>query len=85
MLAPSVPYAHRKDKQFNQLGSCSRCGGQRCGLCKIGILPETNRFYSFTARFKYRMFRPLNCISVNVFYKIYCILCNLGYVGSTSK
>ena len=26
MLAPSVPYAHRKDQEVNQLGSCSRCG-----------------------------------------------------------
>ena len=46
MLAPSVPYAHRKDKQVNQLGSCSKCGGQRCGLCKVGILAETNKFCS---------------------------------------
>ena len=76
MLAPSVPYAaHRKENQLNQLGSCSRCGGQRCGLCKIGILAETNKFCSFTVRFKYRIFSPLNCISVNVIYKIDCILC----------
>ena len=85
MLAPSIPYAHRKDKQLNQLGSCSKCGGQRCGLCEVGILAETNKFCSFTVRFKYRIFRPLNCISVNVIYKIDCILCKLGYVGSTSK
>ena len=26
MLAPSVPYAHHKDREVNQLGSCSRCG-----------------------------------------------------------
>ena len=85
MLAPSVPYAHRKDREVNQLGSCSRCGSQRCGLCKIGIFVETNKFCSFTIRFKYRIFRPLNCISVNIIYKIDCILCKLGYIGSTSK
>ena len=85
MLAPSVPYAHRNPKQLNQLGSCSRCGGQRCDLCKIGILAETSKFCSFTVRFKYRIFRPLNCISVNVIYKIDCILCKLGYDWSTSK
>ena len=44
MLAPSVPYAHRKAKQLNQLGSCSKCGGQRCGLCKVRILAVTNKF-----------------------------------------
>ena len=80
MLAPSVSYAHRKDREISQLGSCSRCG-----LCKISILVETNKFYSFTFRFKYRNFRPLNCISVNAIYKIDCILCKLGYIGSTSK
>ena len=85
MLAPSVPYAHCKDKQFNRLGSCSRCGGQRCGLCKIRIFAETNKFCSFTVTFKYRIFRPLQCISVNVIYKIDCILCKLGYVGFTLK
>ena len=94
MLAPSVPYPHRKDRkdrkerkdrEVNQLGSCSRCGSQRCGLCKIGIFVETNKFCSFTVRFKYRIFRPLNCISVNVIYKIDCILCKLGEIGSTSK
>ena len=82
MLAPSVPYAHRKDREVNQLGSCSRCG---CGLCKIGILVETNKFFSFTVRFKYHIFRPLTCISVNVIYKIDCILCKLGYIVSMSK
>ena len=85
MLAPSVPYAHHKDREVNQLGSCSKCGSQRCGLCKIAILVETNKFFSFTVIFKYRIFRPLNCISVNVIYKIDCILCKLGYIGSTSK
>ena len=85
MLASSVLYAHRKGKELNQLGSCSRCGGQRYDLCKIGILAETNKFCSFTVRVKYRIFRSLNCISVNVIYKIDCILCKLGYVGSTSK
>ena len=60
MLAPSVPYAHRKDREVNQLGSCSRCGSQRCGLCKEGTLVETNKFCSFSVRFKYRIFRPLN-------------------------
>ena len=74
MLAPSVPYAHRKDKQLNQLGSCSRCIGQRCGICKMGILAETNKFCSFNVIFKYRIFRPLNCISVHIIYKIECIL-----------
>ena len=71
ILAPSVAYAHRKDKQLSQLGSCSRCRG----LCNIGILTETNKFCSFTVRFKYRTFRPLNCISVNVIYKMDCIFC----------
>ena len=85
MLAPSVPYAHHKDKQLYQLGSCSKRGGQRCSLCKIGILAETNKFCSFTIRFKYLIFRPSNCISVNVIYKIDCILCKLVYIGSTSK
>ena len=85
MLAPSVPYAHRKDREVNQLGSCSRCGSQRCGICKIGILVQTNKFCSFTVRFKYCTFWPLNCISVNVIYKIDCILCELGYIGFTSK
>ena len=46
MLAPSVPYAHRKNKQLNQLASCSKCVGQRCGLCKIGTLAEINKFCS---------------------------------------
>ena len=62
MLAPSIPYDHRQDREANQLGSCSRCGRQRCGLCKIGILVETNKFCSFIIRFKYGIFRPLNCI-----------------------
>ena len=48
MIAPSVPYAHLKDKHLNQLGSCSKCSGQRCGLCKVGISVETNKFCSFT-------------------------------------
>ena len=77
MLAPSLPHAHCKDREVNQLGSCSRCGSQRCGLYKIGILVETNKFCSFTVRFKYHIFRPLNCISVNVIYKKECILCKL--------
>ena len=55
MLEPLAPYAHRKDKQLNQLGSCSRCGGERCGLCKRGILAETNKFCNFPLRFKYRI------------------------------
>ena len=58
MLAPSVSYAHHKDREVNQLGSCSRCGSQRCCLCKIGISVETNKFCSFTVRFKYSIFRP---------------------------
>ena len=57
----------------------------RCGLCKIDILVEINKFCSFTIRFKYRIFRPLNRISVNVIYKIDCILCKLGYIGPMSK
>ena len=85
MLAPSVPYAHHKDREVNQLGSCSKCESQICGLWKIGILFETNKFCSFTVRFKYRIFRPLNCISINVIYKMDCILYKLGYIGSTSK
>ena len=85
MLAPSAPYAQHKDRKVKKLGSCSRCGSQRCGLCKIDILVETNKFCSFTVRIKYRIFRPLNCISGNVIYKIDCILCKLGYIGSTSK
>ena len=85
MLALSVPYAHRKDREVSQLGSCSRCGSQRYRLCKISILVETNKFFSFTVRFKYRIFRPLICISVNVISKIDCILCKLGYIGCTSK
>ena len=55
------------------------------GLCKIGILAETNTFCSFTVRFKYRIFMPLNCIFANVIYKIEYILCKLGHVGSNSK
>ena len=74
MLTPSVLYAHCKDKHLNQLGSCSKCSGQRCGLCKVGISVETNRFCSFTVRFKYRIFRPLDCIFVNVIYKVDSIL-----------
>ena len=85
MLAPLVPYAHLKGKQLNQLGSFSRSASQRCDLCKIGILAETTKVCSFIIRFKYRIFKPLNCISVNVIYKLDWILCELGYVGSTSK
>ena len=84
MFAPSVPYAHRKDKQLSQLGFCSRCGDQRCDLCKISILAETNKFCSFTVRFKYHICRPLDCISVNIIYNIDFTLCKLGYVGSIS-
>ena len=53
MLASSVPYAHREGQESNQLGSCSRCGNQRCGFCKLSILAKTNKFCSFTVRFKY--------------------------------
>ena len=74
MLAPSVPNAHREDQESDQSGSCSRRGSQRCGLCKRGILPETSKFCSFTVRFKYRIFWPLNFIPVNVVYKIGCIV-----------
>ena len=31
------------------------------------------------------MFRQLNCISINIIYKIDCVLCKLGYVGSISR
>ena len=55
MLALSVPCAHRKDREVNQLGYCSRCGRQRCRLRKIGILVETNKFCNSTVRFKYRI------------------------------
>ena len=65
-------------QQLNQSGSCSRCGGQRCGPCKIGILAETKKFCSLTVRFKYRTFRSLNCISVNAIYKMDCTLGKLG-------
>ena len=44
ILVPAVPCTHCKDREVNQLGSCSRCRSQRCGLCKIGILVETNNF-----------------------------------------
>ena len=55
MLAPSVPHAHCEDREVNQLGSCSGCGSQRCGLGKIGILVKTNKLCSFTVRFIYRI------------------------------
>ena len=64
--APSVPCAHRKDQELNQLGSCSRYGSQRCGLCEIGILDGIDKFCSLTNRFKYRIYRHLSCISVNI-------------------
>ena len=41
MLAPSAPCADCKDREINQLGSCSRSASQRSGLCKVGILAET--------------------------------------------
>ena len=50
---------------------------------KVGILAKTNKFCSFTIKFKYRIF--IFGTSVNVIYKIDCILCKLSYVGSTSK
>ena len=53
-------------------------------LCKIGILAETNRFSSLTVKRKYHIFRQLNCTSINIISKIDCVLCKLGYVGSTS-
>ena len=56
-----------------------------CGLRKIGILAETSRLSSFTAKHKYHIFRQLNCTSINTIYKIDYVLCNLGYVGSTSR
>ena len=85
MLTPSVPDAYRKDQESDQLGSSSRCGSQRCGLCEIGIFAKLNKFSSFTIIFKYHIFRPLNCISVNVIYKKDCTLCKLGYVRFTLK
>ena len=83
ILAPAVPHAHRQKRK--KKGACSKCYKQRCGLCKIGILVETNRFSSFTVKHKYHIFRQLNCISINIIYKIDCVLCKLGYVGSTSR
>ena len=43
MLAPPVPYNHHKDQESSQLGSCLKCGSQRCGLCKMGVSAETNK------------------------------------------
>ena len=85
IILKHVVWRFRIYLNINQSGSCSRCESQRCGFCEIGILVETNKFCTFTVRFKYRIFRPLNCISVNVIYKIDCILCKLSYIGSTSK
>ena len=85
MLALSVLYAHCKDQESNTVGSCLRCESQRCDLSKIGILTETNKFCSFAIRFKYRIFRPLNCVPVNVIYILDRSLCKLGYVESTLK
>ena len=61
ILAPAVPHAHRQKRK--EKGACSKCCNQRCGLCKINILVETNRFSSFTVKHKYRIFRQLNCTS----------------------
>ena len=83
ILAPAVPHAHHQERKEN--GAYSKCSNRRCGLCKIGILAETNRFSSFTVKHKYHIFRQLNCISINIIYKINCVLCKLGYVGSTSR
>ena len=54
-LAPAVPHAHRQTRKGK--GACSKCYNQRCGLCKIGILAETNRFSSFTIKHKYHICR----------------------------
>ena len=81
--APAVPHAHRQKRK--EKGACSKCYNQRCGLCKIGILAETNRFSSFTIKHTYHIFRQLNCISINIIYKTDRVLCKLGYVGSTSR
>ena len=66
-------------------GACSNYYNQRCGLCKIGNLVETNKFGSFTVKHKCHILRQLNCISINIIYKIDCVLYKLGYVGSSSK
>ena len=83
ILAPAVPHVHHQKRK--EKDACSKCYNKRCGLCKISILAETNRFSSFTVKHKYNIFRQLNCISINIIYKIDCVLCKLGYVGSTSR
>ena len=83
ILAPAVPHAHRQ--KGKEKGACSKCYNQRRGLCKIGILAETDRFSSFTVKRKYHIFKQLNCTSINIIYKIDCVLCKLGYAGSTSR
>ena len=40
---------------------------------------------NFVVRLKCRIFRHLNCISVNAIYKIDCMLCKLGHIGSASR
>ena len=72
-------------KKERKKSGCSKCYDQRCGLCKVGISEETNRFSNFTIKCKYHIFRQLNCTSFNINYKIDCVLCKLGYVSSTSK
>ena len=77
-----MPHAHREKRKGK--GACSKCYNQQCGLCKIGILAETNRFSSFTVKHKYHIFRQLNCTSINIIHKIDCVLCKLGYLRPTN-
>ena len=41
ILPPGMPHAHRQKRK--EKGACSKCYNQRCDLCKIGILAETNK------------------------------------------
>ena len=51
-------------------GACSKCYNHRGGLCKIGVLAETNKFSNFTVKLKYHIFRQLNCSSIDIIYKV---------------
>ena len=82
-LAPAVPHPHCHERK--KKCACAKCYNQRCGSCKISILAETNRFSSFAIKHKYHIFRQLNCTSIDIIYKIDCVLCKLGYAGSTSR
>ena len=79
VLSLSVPHAHRKDQESNQLGSCSRYGSQRCGLCKTGIQLKPMNFAVLPLDLNIVLLCLKNCISVN------CILCKLGSIWPTSK